>query len=114
MPSENTPFTPSSILFRPRIPANAGGSWVEPPGTAPGSDGFITIAFYRHSRSCPQHPEYRAEWLRNKDRRNGSWRDFGAGQAGRWARPSCLIGNESSYVIPARLIPIILFPAVRP
>lgn len=30
---------------------------VEAPGTAPGSDGFITIAIYRHS--CFQHPQYR-------------------------------------------------------
>jgi hypothetical protein len=32
---------------------------VEAPGTAPGSDGFITIAIYRHSR-C-RHPQYR-DW----------------------------------------------------
>lgn len=49
MPSENTPFTPSSILFRPRQnPARR--AWVEAPGTAPGSDGFIAMAIYRHSR----------------------------------------------------------------
>lgn len=34
------------------------GDMVEAPGTAPGSDGFIPIAIYRHS-SC-EHPEYRA------------------------------------------------------
>ncbi len=60
MPSENTVFTPSSILFRPR----RGPSWplqlrsrpsrnlVEAPGTAPGSDRFITQAIYRHSRQA--------------------------------------------------------------
>jgi len=35
---------------------------VEAPGTAPGSNGFITMAIYRHSR-C-RHPQYR-------DRRRG-------------------------------------------
>jgi len=30
---------------------------VEAPGTAPGSDGFITMAVYRHSR-C-RHAEYK-------------------------------------------------------
>jgi hypothetical protein len=52
MPSENTPFTPSSILFRPQWLPRA-GEMVEAPGTAPGSDGFITMAIYRHSR-CRQ------------------------------------------------------------
>jgi len=37
MPSKSTPFTPSSILFRPRM--------VEAPGTAPGSERFITTPF---------------------------------------------------------------------
>jgi hypothetical protein len=49
MPSESLPFTPSSILFRPRLKV-ACGLQVEAPGTAPGSDGFITTAVYRHSR----------------------------------------------------------------
>jgi hypothetical protein len=44
MPSKSAPFTPSSILFRPRL--------VEAPGTAPGSDRFITTAIYRHSRQA--------------------------------------------------------------
>lgn len=30
---------------------------VEAPGTAPGSDGFITMAIYRHS--CCQHGQYK-------------------------------------------------------
>ncbi len=49
MPSKSPPFTPSSILFRPRLKV-ACGPEVEAPGTAPGSDGFITTAVYRHSR----------------------------------------------------------------
>jgi len=44
MPSKSTPFTPSSILFRPHM--------VEAPGTAPGSEWFITTAIYRHSRQA--------------------------------------------------------------
>ena len=53
MPSENTPFTPLSILFRPHGLFPRGEEMVEAPGTAPGSDGFITMAIYRHSR-CRQ------------------------------------------------------------
>jgi len=55
MPSKSAPFTPSSILFRPRpnLPRRA---WVEAPGTAPGSEGFIATAIYRHSRLAPTFP----------------------------------------------------------
>ena len=69
MPSKSSPFTPSSILFRPRIqrtdtrcritdkPFRSLTSDVRPlveaPGTAPGSAGFITMAVYRHSRIAP-------------------------------------------------------------
>jgi hypothetical protein len=49
MPSESTLFTPSSILFRPHWLLPLGGEMVETPGTAPGSDGFITMTVYRHS-----------------------------------------------------------------
>ncbi len=49
MPSKSPPFTPSSILFRPRLTTARGGQ-VEAPGTAPGSERFIPIAVYRHSR----------------------------------------------------------------
>src|ERR1051325_9177144 len=54
IPGKSTPFTPSSILFRPQDP-RAGwcrplGNLVEPPGTAPGSERFITTPVYRHSR----------------------------------------------------------------
>jgi len=58
MPGDDQPFTPSSILFRPRLKA-ACGLEVEAPGTAPGSDGFITIAVYRHSRPERRHAQYR-------------------------------------------------------
>jgi len=51
IPSESSPFTPSSILYRPRHNPLAAlkRTLVEAPGTAPGSDGFITMAVYRHS-----------------------------------------------------------------
>src|SRR3954453_3713060 len=46
MPGKSSPFTPSSILFHPhQMPPGPG--WrnvVEVPGTAPGSDRFITMA----------------------------------------------------------------------
>src|SRR5690606_9490262 len=48
-PSESTFFTPPSILFRPHAPRHDAGVLVEAPGTAPGSDGFITMTIYRHS-----------------------------------------------------------------
>jgi hypothetical protein len=54
MPSESTPFTPSSILFRPHKsrskPLSLQRFMVEAPGTAPGSEWFITMTVYRHSR----------------------------------------------------------------
>ena len=54
MPSKSSPFTPSSILFRPRRrPRRKARALVEAPGTAPGSAGFITMAVYRHSRIAP-------------------------------------------------------------
>ena len=57
MPSKNTLFTPSSILFRPRHMSDI---WhlVEAPGTAPGSERFIITAVYHHSRSS-RHSRYR-------------------------------------------------------
>ena len=54
IPGKSTPFTPSSILFRPHDPrigwCRSLGNLVEPPGTAPGSERFITTPVYRHSR----------------------------------------------------------------
>jgi len=71
MPSERSPFTPSSILFRPHqlltrllktLKAHKdplgeqimrfqteNGQLVEAPGTAPGSEWFIPMSIYRHS-----------------------------------------------------------------
>ena len=56
MPSESSPFTPSSILFRPRRRPRSRlvkRALVEAPGTAPGSEGFITMTVYRHIRIAP-------------------------------------------------------------
>jgi len=88
MPSKSAPFTPSSILFRPRIrkqwseagrredgQASASRSlaidhcplMVEAPGTAPGSEWFITTAVYRHSRQAGT-PNIGANGPRRKSR----------------------------------------------
>jgi len=61
MPGKSRPFTPSSILFRPHRLLPKEGEMVEAPGTAPGSDGFITIAIYRHS-PCGQGLYKRSRW----------------------------------------------------
>src|SRR3569833_2592962 len=56
MPSKSLLFTPSSILFRPRRYRPVVGiqaALVEAPGTATGSDGFITTDVYRHRRVAP-------------------------------------------------------------
>src|SRR5262249_41352366 len=64
MPSKSAPFTPSSILFRPRLKDQSSKVgyrltsdhsllMVAAPGTPPGSDRFITPAFYRQSRPAP-------------------------------------------------------------
>ena len=45
------PFRRSSILFRPHVPPIR--VMVEPPGTAPGSDPFITSAFMSIVRANP-------------------------------------------------------------
>jgi hypothetical protein len=53
IPGKNTPFTPSSILFRPAETRRNGFKLrvlVEAPGTAPGSEWFIATAIYFHSR----------------------------------------------------------------
>jgi len=57
--SKSPPFTPSSILFRPQQRPWSPRSVVEAPGTAPGSDGFITMAVYRHSRPRGRQALYR-------------------------------------------------------
>lgn len=56
MPSKKSIFTPSSILFRPHHNPAAEAVCVfrrfvvEAPGTAPGSEWFITPPVYCHSR----------------------------------------------------------------
>lgn len=59
MPSKKTIFTPSSILFRPQHNPAASVAVeirrfrrivVEAPGTAPGSEWFISPLIYRHIR----------------------------------------------------------------
>jgi hypothetical protein len=82
IPSKSPPFTPSSILFRPRnggrttedreqkepdrshlssVFCRLSSEMVEAPGTAPGSDGFIATAIYRHSRLAPALPNIGAK-----------------------------------------------------
>ena len=41
-------------------------AWVEPPGTAPGSDRFITTPVYRHSRPCGWPDQYRGAEVKKK------------------------------------------------
>src|SRR5262245_44114530 len=43
-------FAPTEARYRL---AASRWAWVEAPGTAPGSDRFITTAIYRHSRLAP-------------------------------------------------------------
>jgi hypothetical protein len=51
MPSKKSIFTPLSILFRPhQKPIDSDRFLVEAPGTAPGSNGFISSPVYCHSR----------------------------------------------------------------
>ncbi len=61
MPSESSIFTPLSILFRPHqkpvrtlVSLGTDRFLVEAPGTAPGSNRFISPTVYRHSRSKPR------------------------------------------------------------
>ena len=53
----------------PMRPAREGrAALVEPPGTAPGSERFITTPVYRHSRPCGWHGQYRGEGVKKKGR----------------------------------------------
>jgi len=59
MPSKSSIFTPLSILFRPHQKPVCKDFvidrfLVEAPGTAPGSNRFITSTVYRHIRSKPR------------------------------------------------------------
>ena len=65
MPGKSPPFTPSSILFRPRRNLPSGGARVEAPGTAPGSERLIAMCVYHHSRREPAH-ENIGRWRREK------------------------------------------------
>src|SRR5690349_12106770 len=67
MPSKSTPFTPSSILVRPRR-SQPRWAWVEPPGTAPGAERFIATAIYRHSRVAPAPRNIGGKGYRRKSR----------------------------------------------
>src|SRR6185437_8034035 len=44
------PLRPCRSCFAPAETLELPRAWVEAPGTAPGSNGFITMAIYRHSR----------------------------------------------------------------
>src|SRR6185312_12069896 len=69
MPSKSPSFTPSSILVRPRrSPRWRSRAWVEPPGTAPGSERFIATAIYRHSRVAPAPRNIGGKGYRRKSR----------------------------------------------
>ena len=76
MPSKSTPFTPSSILFRPCDQGIAfvhWDDWVEPPGTAPGSERFIHDGHLSPYPACAAFPEYRGCSLTKKDHVGGGW-----------------------------------------
>src|SRR5215468_5429405 len=47
------PLRPRRSCFAPAEARHSGRAWVEAPGTAPGSERFITTAIYRHSRLAP-------------------------------------------------------------
>src|SRR5262245_25132734 len=48
------PLRPRRSCFGPtQTHTRHAWAWVEPPGTVPGSDRFITTAIYRHSRLAP-------------------------------------------------------------
>src|ERR671936_2834711 len=85
MPSKSAPFTPSSILFRPRLrdqssevgyrlTSDHSPLMVEAPGTAPGSDRFITTAVYRHSRLAPAPLNISPEPQSKKSMQACQWR----------------------------------------
>src|SRR5205807_9631409 len=48
------------------VPVGNQAAWVEAPGTAPGSERFITTPVYHHSHPCEWHPEYRREGVKKK------------------------------------------------
>src|SRR5262244_3807760 len=62
------PLRPRRSYFAP-AETRARRALVEAPGTAPGSDGFIATAIYRHSRVAPAHRNISAEGYRRKSGR---------------------------------------------
>ena len=52
------PLRPRRSYFAPTEARLSLRVWVEAPGTAPGSEGFIATAVYRHSRLAPASPIY--------------------------------------------------------
>ena len=66
-PITSDPFRAKARLLRPRrsyfAPAETQPRWalVEAPGTAPGSERFITTRVYRHSRVAPAPPNIDTE-----------------------------------------------------
>src|SRR5258708_30337767 len=48
------------------VPLGNQAARVEAPGTAPGSERFITTPVYHHSHPCGRHPEYRREGGKKK------------------------------------------------
>src|SRR5438105_11403678 len=53
------------------VPVGNQAAWVEAPGTAPGSERFITTPVYHHSHPCGWHPEYRREGVKKKEAGRG-------------------------------------------
>src|SRR5712691_8534485 len=49
------PLRPRRSCFAP-VQTRPRRAWVEAPGTAPGSEGFIATAIYRHSQLAPAFP----------------------------------------------------------
>src|SRR6478609_11631282 len=62
------PLRPRRSYFAPAETC-ARRALVEAPGTAPGSDGFIATAIYRHSRVAPAQRNISAEGYRRKSGR---------------------------------------------
>ena len=120
MPSKSTPFTPSSILFRPRM--------VEAPGTAPGSEWFIAAAIYRHSRQAGA-PNIGAKGPTRKGRRavlHFSWPDArtratrsgssfsGSERSGHRSRQALTVGACRIPRLPRFLLPNLTPPRPLP
>jgi hypothetical protein len=87
------PLRPRRSYFAPTqvhaASARSAWPWVEAPGTAPGSDRFITTAIYRHSRLAPALPNISA---------HGRWRKS---RVARWS-----VSPARVDVILLRLLPV--------